>query len=155
MFCALYTWQSIKMQHFSSVIPQTSAKHTVINSNSTNSALKYQNPQPECIPTMKSPCKPTIPLLPFKNRIRIWPSHPLQSVELIQLCLPHKDTSGTDRASQSTLTSLSPLWMWSCSTKQGLETGLRQKRSSFSRNESWAGSQQQLHSECSLSLPAN
>lgn len=32
VFCALDTCQSIKMQHFSSVIPQTSAKHTVINS---------------------------------------------------------------------------------------------------------------------------
>lgn len=32
VFCALYTQQSIKIQHFSSVIPQTSAKHTIINS---------------------------------------------------------------------------------------------------------------------------
>lgn len=32
VFCALDTCQGIKMQHVSSVIPQTSAKHTVINS---------------------------------------------------------------------------------------------------------------------------
>lgn len=32
VFCALDTCQSIKIQHFSSVIPHTSAKHTVINS---------------------------------------------------------------------------------------------------------------------------
>lgn len=31
VFCAPDTWQSIEIQHFSSVIPQTSAKHTLIN----------------------------------------------------------------------------------------------------------------------------
>lgn len=48
--------------------------------NFTNSALKYQKTQPECIPMMKTPSKTTIPLLTFKNRIRIWPRHLLQSL---------------------------------------------------------------------------